>query len=136
MNAKQGKAPDIVIGSRFLKGSSTFHISIIKRFCIKIFSFIIKLSTKTRITDPTSGLQGLNRRAFLYYSRYNHFASDYPDANMIIQMLLNGFEVSEVPAVMHERVSGKSMHSGLKPILYTIKMTVSSLIVILRGKTR
>ena len=53
----------------------------------------------------------------LYYSKYNHFDDKYPDTNMIMQMILLKFKVVEIPAVMHMRKSGKSMHSGLKPIL-------------------
>ena len=37
---------------------------------------------------------------------------------MITQMLLLDFKVVEIPAVMHARTSGKSMHSGLKPICW------------------
>ena len=53
---------------------------------------------------------------------------------MIIQMLLNNFKVEEVPAVMHVREAGISMHSGLKPIMYLFKMMINTTIVILREK--
>ena len=64
-----------------------------------------------------SDLSGLNRRAFLYYSKYKHFDDKYPDANMIIQMQLLGFRIDEIPAVMHARSCGTSMHSGFKPVV-------------------
>lgn len=35
---------------------------------------------------------------------------------MITNMLLSDFNIVEIPAVMHLREHGKSMHSGLKPI--------------------
>ena len=66
---------------------------------------------------------GLSRKAVLYYSKYNHFDDKYPDTNMITQMLLLDFKVVEIPAVMHARTSGKSMHSGLKPIWYMMRMS-------------
>ncbi len=62
--------------------------------------------------DPTTGLQGLSRRAFTVYARYTHFHDKYPDANMITQMLLLGFREEEIPALMHVRTEGISMHSG------------------------
>lgn len=129
---KTPDAPDIVIGSRFFRSSKSFKISSIKLLTLKLFKSIIKFSTKETIKDPTSGLQGLNRKAFLHYSFYNNFVYDYPDANMIIQMLLRGFRIKEVPAVMHARTTGKSMHSGLKPLIYMMKITVSVITVILR----
>ena len=79
-------------------------------------------------------LQGLSRRAFLYYSRYSQFDERYPDANMITQMLLLQFQVAEIPAVMHARTDGKSMHSGLKPVWYMLRMFLSVWIVVFRIK--
>jgi len=128
--------PDIVIGSRFMDGSVTFKIPAIKKVPIAFFRFLIKRSTKQTVLDPTSGLQGLNQKAFLFYSYFNNFVYDFPDANMIIQMLLNDFKIKEVKSVMHIRETGTSMHSGLKPILYIMKMVISTTTVILRERKR
>ena len=65
---------------------------------------------------------------------YDHYDDKYPDANMIMQMLLLGFRVKEIPAVMHARTSGVSMHSGLKPILYMFRMTFSIIAVWIRER--
>ncbi len=129
---KSPHAPDIVIGSRFLPESTPFKVGALKEFAIHHFSYFIYLFTRTRISDPTSGLQGLSFPAFLYYSIFEHFDDRYPDANMILQMLLLGFSVKEIPAVMHQRVSGTSMHSGLKPVLYMARVTLSLLAVLFR----
>lgn len=127
-----GKFPDIVLGSRFAPGSESFHIGSVKIFAVRLFRRIIRLGTGKQILDPTTGLQGLSRRAFLFYSRYNHFDDQYPDANMIMQMLLLGFRVEEVPAVMHSRHDGVSMHSGLKPVIYMFRMFFSIIAVWVR----
>ena len=122
-----GRCPDIVLGSRFMEGSSTFHVGFLKRFAIRQFRRYIKHHTHVSIQDPTSGLQGLSFPAFLYYSKYGHFDERYPDANMVLQMLLLKFRIREIPAEMHARETGKSMHSGLKPIGYMIHMACSLL---------
>ena len=44
---------------------------------------------------------------------------------MIIQMQLLGFRIDEIPAVMHARSCGTSMHSGLKPVVYMFRMVFS-----------
>jgi glycosyltransferase involved in cell wall biosynthesis len=124
-----GVLPDIVLGSRFTEGSSSYPVSLAKRAAIRLFRGMIRLGTGKEIFDPTTGLQGLSRRTVLFYSQYNQFDDSYPDANMIIQMLLLGFRIREVPAVMHERTAGKSMHSGLKPVVYMIRMFFSILAV-------
>lgn len=129
-----GTYPDIVLGSRFLGGSNTYEVSFVKKAAFRLFRKVIKITTGRAISDPTTGLQGLSRRAVLYYSRYRNFDDKYPDANMIIQMLLLGFNIKEIPAVMHLRVSGKSMHSGLKPFGYMFRMSFSIFAVIYRIK--
>ena len=53
---------------------------------------------------------------------------------MLIQMLLLDFQVVEIPAVMHNRGYGVSMHSGLKPFIYMFRMMFSILAVIFRIK--
>lgn len=109
---KDGQLPDIVIGSRFLEESRSFRISGLKKLAISFFTGTIRAMTGYHLTDPTSGLQGMNRKAFGYYSGFSNFDIHYPDLNMIVQMLFLGYHVEEIPAVMHERTAGKSMHGG------------------------
>lgn len=131
----EGKTPDIVIGSRFAEGSESFYINGLKRISIKFFRWMIRRITDQEINDPTSGLQGLSREAFLYYSKYQNFDYMYPDANMIVQMLMLGYRIVEIPSVMHERVAGESMHSGIwKPLVYMMVMPLSVLAVYLRQR--
>lgn len=125
--------PDIVIGSRFLQDRIAFSIAPHKMLVIRMLRAIIRMATHKNITDPTSGLQGLSRKAFCYYSKFNCFAIDYPDANMIIQMILKDFVVDEIPAVMHQRIAGTSMHHGIfRPIKYVVEMMLSLIITYLR----
>lgn len=128
---------DIIIGSRFLKGSTTFDIPRIKKIAIKGFRFIIRVISRQKITDPTSGLQCLNREAFTYYACYTNFDYQYPDANMIVQMCVKGYLFQEFPAVMHKRESGTSMHAGIfNPIRYMCIMWLSIVTVFLREKRK
>ena len=126
-NIEPDRLPDIVVGSRFLQGSSTFAVSQLKKFAIAIFRNAITRLTGYHLTDPTSGLQGLNRKAFSYFAGYTNFDIQYPDLNVLIQMLMLGYHIEEVPAVMHERTAGISMHSGLlKAGRYMIVMFIST----------
>lgn len=132
-----GERPDIVIGSRFESGSVTFAMSGLKLAAQKLFSTMIKVFTGVKIKDTTSGLQGLSRRAFCHYALYTNFNCRYPDANMIVQMIMKGYKVIEIPSVMHSREAGESMHSGIiKPILYMFIMTISILTVALRERQK
>lgn len=78
-----GRTPDIVLGSRFMKGSTEFEVSFAKKMAFVLFRKMLYLATGRKIADPTTGLQGLSRKAVLYYSKYNHFDDKYPDTNMI-----------------------------------------------------
>lgn len=131
---KSEEHPDIVIGSRFLEGSTSFKVSGIKRITMRYFSWIIEHFSHQKISDPTSGLQGLSRTAFLYYSSFNLFDNQYPDANVLLLMSLLGYRIKEIPAIMYARESGTSMHSGLKPIFYMLVMNLCIFNVILRAK--
>lgn len=126
---ENGKGADIVLGSRFLEGSVTYPMPAAKKVAWALFRLLIRLGAGQRILDPTTGLQGLSREAFSFYAQYNHFDDKYPDANMLMQMLLLGFRVEEIPSVMHPRTEGVAMHSGLKPVLYMFRMMFSLIAV-------
>lgn len=131
---EKGRQIDIVLGSRFLDNSIAYPVSVVKKVAYALFRLLIRIGTGRKIQDPTTGLQGLNKRAFSFYAYYNHFDDQYPDANMLMQMLLLGFTVEEVPAVMHPRTEGLSMHSGLKPVVYMFRMMFSVIAVWIRIK--
>lgn len=131
----EGKKPDIVLGSRFVEGSETYPVSLVKKIAYSFFRILIRLGTGRKIKDPTTGLQGLSKRAFSYYSEYTHFDDQYPDANMIMQMLLLGYHVDEMPALMFARHEGVSMHHGIiKPLIYMFRMMYSIIAVWMRIK--
>lgn len=129
-----GIYPDIVLATRYLKNSQSFPLSPAKRGAHRFFRSVIRAMTGHTISDPTTGLQGLNRRAFSCYARYDNFDTRYPDANMLMQMVMLDFQVAEVPAVMHPRTAGKSIHSGLKPVWYMLRMVFSILSIAFRIK--
>ena len=52
---------------------------------------------------------------------------------MLTQMLLLGFNVKEIPAIMHDRSEGTSMHTGLiKQGIYMVRMVFSIIAVLVR----
>lgn len=130
----KGRRPDIVLGSRFMEGSSAFQVIWLKKFAYALFRLMILAVTGERVADPTTGLQGLSGRAFLYYSKTGNFDDRYPDANMVLQMLLLKFHVVQIPAVMHARVEGQSMHGGVKEAWYMCRMLFDIPAIIFRIK--
>lgn len=129
-----GNYPDLILGSRFLEGAPDYPVSFAKKAAYAMFRGIIWLFTGRRITDPTTGLQGLGRRTFTYYAGSGHFDDKYPDANVLLQMLLLDYRVEEIPARTHPRREGVSMHWGLGPLGYMVRMLFSIAAVWMRSR--
>ena len=96
------KKADMVIGSRFIdKRSSEFKTSRARRIGIKLISFFIKIITKKKIYDTTSGFRAVDRKLI------ERFASDYPveypEPVSTTEVLRLGYRVEEVPVSMNER---------------------------------
>lgn len=128
---------DIVIGSRYIKDMG-YPCPLFRRIGTKMFEKMIKLFTKRRIADPLSGFQCLNRRVIEKYSKKGNYP-EFPDANLVIEMLLTGYKIVEVPVKMRLRESGESMHSGIiKPIKYMIEQLYTCIIIVVKyaGKRR
>ena len=121
---------DIVIGSRYMK-DGTYKQSFFRKIGTVIFSKLIKIFCKKEITDPLSGFQCLNKKVIEKYSKIGAYP-EYPDANLIIQMLLEGYEIEEVSVKMRLREFGESMHGGIiKPIKYMIMMMYTIFAILL-----
>jgi glycosyltransferase involved in cell wall biosynthesis len=121
---------DIVIGSRYLSVDSSYNTSFTRWLGKNFFSAIYYIVTRYNITDPTSGFQCLNRKAFQLFAS-GHFPDDFPDTDVLLIAHYAGLRIKEVPVVMLERSGGISMHFGLKPLYYIIKMILSMFMVIL-----
>lgn len=120
---------DMVIGSRFIEKEG-FQSSGIRRVGICYFTALIKLLTGARITDPTSGMRMVNRRILKKFTE--DYPKDYPEPESVVTVLSEGYKVTEVPVVMHEREEGVSSISLANGIYYMIKVSIA--IVIARMK--
>ena len=131
LNARKQSNADIIIGSRFVEPGRS-HDAFLKKIAISLFCKLIKVITGETIHDPTSGFQLLNRRALERYIKTHNFPY-YPDANIIIEMILNGFSVKEVQVGMQDRQHGSSLHSGLlRQSIYMTTLFYSIFIIVLK----
>ncbi len=122
---------DIVIGSRYLKDTG-YPCPLFRRIGTRIFEFVIKLFCKQRIADPLSGFQCLNKKVIERYAIMGNYP-EFPDANLVIEMLLLGYKIEEVPVKMRLREAGESMHGGvIKPIKYMINMFYTIIFILIQ----
>lgn len=131
LEAAEDKNADIVIGSRYFK-SSTYEAPFFRRFGTKMFSHLIRVFCRRKITDPLSGFQCLGKRTIEAYSQPGAYP-EYPDAGLIIEMLMKKYKIVEVPVKMKQRETGESMHSGIiGPIKYMATQVYSCIIIFIK----
>jgi len=123
---------DFVLGSRFL-GIESYEPSLARKVGMAFFRRLVSTLIGQRITDSTSGFQAFNRQVIGFFTT-EVFPCDYPDADMLLTLHRAGFSIRELPVRMHASATGKSMHSGWKPLYYMFKMLLSIFVTLLRKK--
>ena len=118
---------NMVIGTRYLdKKSSKFQSTFMRRFGSRLISFVIKMCTSKKITDPTSGFRAVDKKVIEEFAR--DYPTEYPEPESTACMLHKKYKVSEVPASMNERQGGKSSIRFLKTADYMVKVCLTIII--------
>jgi len=115
---------DVAIGSRYVE-SSGYHTPRFRRLGMLLFSFVVRLALRRRISDTTSGFRAYGR-AVMEVCQHD-FPKDFPDAPLLIALGRRGFRLQEVPVVMRERQAGTSFYTLGKSLYYPYKNLVASL---------
>jgi len=121
---------DVVIGSRFL-GSGDYKTPLLRLLGIRMLVLLLKLVTKQRVTDPTSGFAAFNQRAIhLFAQAYPH---DYPEPEAIVLLHKSNLQMCEIPVTFLAREHGESQFTRpTRSLYYMIKVTLAILINVLR----
>jgi len=126
---------DVVIGSRFCNGKSSYRAGFARRTGIRIISFFCWLLTGKKVKDCTSGFRAYNREAIQFLSEY--YPIDYPEPEAVIMLIKNRFRISEIQVCMHPRKAGKSSISFRRgTTYYMFKVVLGMIMTAIRPKTR
>lgn len=118
---------DMCIGTRYLdKSESKFQSTFMRRLGSTIISIFIRIFTRKKITDPTSGFRAANKRVIEEFAR--NYPTEYPEPESTVSLLVNGYKVQEVPVSMNERIGGVSSIRFLKTADYMIKVVLAIII--------
>ncbi|MCX7090645.1 MAG: glycosyltransferase family 2 protein [Legionellales bacterium] len=110
----------MIIGSHYLCNES-FRSTFSRRFGGKVISQIIHvLFRRARITDPTSGMRLMDRRAIRFFAK--HYPLDYPEPISLAWALKSGLDVGECAVKMRSRNKGESSIHGWKPLVYMFRV--------------
>lgn len=122
----EGQA-NMVIGTRYLdKNSSKFQSTFMRRFGSNVISLFIKICTKKKITDPTSGFRAVDKKIIEEFAK--EYPTEYPEPESTVCMICKGYNVTEVPVSMNERQGGTSSIRFWKSADYMIKVVLAIII--------
>jgi glycosyltransferase involved in cell wall biosynthesis len=123
--------PNMVTGSRFLDQSGEgYRSSATRRLGIRIFSGVVSLITRQRVTDPTSGFRMTNRQGIQLFARdYPH---DYPEVEAILLMHAHRLHSCEIPVQMRPRLTGESVISSSQSVYYMVKVLLAVFVGLFR----
>jgi glycosyltransferase involved in cell wall biosynthesis len=122
---------DLTLGSRYLAGSVSYRVPVLRRITSRCLGWLLTAIAGQRLTDTTTGFQGMNRKVLERFVTLKDFPEKTPDADLILYAVMTGCRVREVPVTMHEDQGGESMHGVFKSMLYIPKLFTAILSVIL-----
>jgi glycosyltransferase involved in cell wall biosynthesis len=115
---------DMVIGSRFLQ-KTDYKGSPFRRIGILYFQLLILLLTRKKITDATSGFRVVNKKVIQKFAC--NYPKDYPEPEVIIDLVKNGYQIAEKTVNMNARKGGKTSISTFRSFYYMLKVSLSIL---------
>ena len=117
----------MVIGSRFIDtNTSEFKSSKARRLGINIISKIIKIKTKNKIYDTTSGFRAVDKNIINLFA--NIYPTEYPEPISTVEVLKYKLKIKEVPVNMNKREGGVSSITSWKTAYYMINVILSILL--------
>jgi len=122
-------AANVAIGSRYV-ASSGYRAPRMRRMGMLVFSAIVRLALRQRVTDTTSGFRAY-ARAVMEVCQHE-FPKDFPDAPLLIALARRGFRLVEVPVSMRERIGGRSFYTLSKSLYYPYKNLLASLMAMIQ----
>ena len=125
---------DLVVGTRYREGTTGFRSTALRRLGSSWLRGILRLVTRKRFTDPTSGFRLYGPRALELFS--DTYPYDFPEPESLAVARAAGLTVTEVSVTMRERQGGTSSISGYTSIYYMFKVTVAVLLAYLRTNRR
>lgn len=119
LTAVESGACDIAIGSRYLQSRPKLTLRILGS---RFLSSLIKITSKQRLSDPTSGMRLYNRRIIGWFAKK---ANINPEPDTIAYLIRCGARVKEIPISVRLRTGGKSMFSATSSIDYMARIAFS-----------
>ena len=114
---------DVCIGSRFVTEKKPHSLRMLGSNMIEK---IIRLTTRRKIKDPTSGMRMFNKETIKFMAE----AFDYgPEPDTMAHLIRCGAKICEIQVEMHDRVAGESYLNLRRSIKYMTHMFFSIIFI-------
>jgi glycosyltransferase involved in cell wall biosynthesis len=118
---------DLVIGSRYLN-QEPVSAKKLNAFGVRMFNFLIKIFTRTAVTDSQSGYRAMK---FAVLKNMRLKSGEYEiESEMLVKTARQGFRVMEVPISFEQRTYGMSR---LDPLVDGLKILMSIVSAYMKG---
>ena len=127
--ARQEPAPDLIVGTRYTD-KNNFRSTVLRRLGSWWIRVLLRVVTRLKITDPTSGFRLYGPRALKKFDAT--YPYDFPEPESLAIARAAHLRVIEVPVTMRERQGGRSSILGFSTIYYMLKVTVAVVLTYFR----
>ncbi|TFC11896.1 glycosyltransferase family 2 protein [Cryobacterium sp. MDB1-18-2] len=113
----QLETADLVIGARFA-GEGDYEVHGLRKAAMRFLSAILSRTTRTRLTDTTSGLKACGPRAVRLFAE--HYPAEYlgDTIEALVIAAKAGCVILQIPVAMRPRAGGKPSHNPIKAATY------------------
>ncbi len=122
---------DMVVGSRYLSPES-YKGPFGRRAGTALFSWVLSVLLRQRLTDATSGFRAVNRELIELFAR--DYPGDYPEVEALLTAHMARLRVREVPVAMRPRGGGRSSITNFHSVYYMVKVFLALMVVISRRR--
>lgn len=125
---------DIAMGSRFLeKEQNTYEQSFLRDLGAKYISFLMRILSGLKLTDPTSGMRAFKKEV---YAQMANAVNERPEPDTILYFARRKYKITEVQVTMRERMAGESYLTTSKAIKYMLNNSLSFFYVFVKTLRR
>ena len=122
---------DLVVGSRYLiKNNYSGPRS--RRLGTAIFSRILSLLLRQRLTDATSGFRAANRNLIGQFAL--EYPRDYPEVEALLLVHMAHRRIREIPVTMRLREGGSSSINAIRSVYYMVKVLLALSVIASRRR--
>jgi glycosyltransferase involved in cell wall biosynthesis len=122
---------DLVLGARFA-GEGDYRVRGPRAWAMKVLAAILSRSSKTRLTDTTSGNRASGPRAVALFAE--HYPAEYlgDTIEALVIASRSGLVIRQVPVSMRARAGGVPSHNPIKSAVYLGRAALALLFAYVR----